>query len=117
MTSPRPSQSGRGPVLYIQGHGEYDDAATSARVHACRQVARLMTRAMRLRARPKEAAKALLKLLVSAGLVALVIHKTGATGIATRLLGVDVPSMLVAAALMAGLAVLPALRWKILVRL
>jgi uncharacterized membrane protein YbhN (UPF0104 family) len=76
-----------------------------------------MTRAIRLRTRPKEAAKVLLKLLVSAGLVALVIHKTGATGIATRLLDVNVPSMLVAATLMASLAVLPTLRWKILVRL
>ena len=97
--------------------GEPDDAPASPQARIRCGTADLMTRALRFVTRPKEAAKLLLKVLVSGGLVALVIYKTEATGVAARLLGVNVPAMLLAAALMAGLAILPALRWKILVRL
>src|SRR5438309_6686704 len=68
-------------------------------------------------ARAKRAAHFVLKLLISGSLVALVIQNTDTAGIMERLLGVPIAVIFTAAAVMAGLAALPAQRWKTLIRL
>src|SRR5437899_1277214 len=62
-------------------------------------------------------AQLFLKLFVSGGLIAVVIRNTDMTGIMDRLLDINVGVIIAAATFMAGLAALPAQRWKLLVQL
>ena len=76
-----------------------------------------MSRVEKPFARARTAARLLLKAGISAGLLALIVHKTNATGVVERLLEVSLPMTLAAAALMASFSLLPALRWKKLLHL
>jgi uncharacterized protein (TIRG00374 family) len=65
----------------------------------------------------KGLAQFVLKMFVSVGLVVFIVKSTNVKGIGGRLLEVNVEVILVAAAIMAALVILPALRWTRLIRL